>query len=479
MFVTNQITTIEELLTEIKGSALTYDIGAIQKAYQLVTKVHINDIRKSGDPLIYHLLTVAAYAVRLNLGSTATIASLLHEAIEKNRLDIEEIDQQFGTEVAFIVDGLTNLHNTTAVFDTHNEDPNNFRKLMLNATEDIRVLIIRLANKIHNLDSWEHLDPERRLNQANKTIMVYAPLCEYVGLGQFQRIFQDKAFQVVYPLEYKIITAYVAELTKTHSATLVELNNTISKDLNQYGVKVNAISSRTKSLFSIWSKVDRKYLSPGEKLTEYHLSKLRDIQGIRVIVNDVAECYLVLGLLHGKYRFELEEFDDYILNPRASGYRSIHTVIYFQELPIEVQIRTVDMHEMNEYGPASHINYKLGLKENHTWTKELLTWQQHDNYKIKVFSESVFVFTPKGRIVQLQKGSTPLDFAFEIHTDIGYCYRGALVNGRMRPMDYILQTGDVIEILTAKHRNVNSGWLTKAKMTYTKSMINKKLKIIG
>lgn len=483
MFNLAEVTTIEKLLAEVEAANLTLDAEKIQAAYKFAAARHGDERRKSGDPVLWHLLTVAAYIVRLRLDTTSVVAALLHEVIEKQVGTLQELDDKFGSDVALIIDGITDLKRQTSTFQTHNEHPENFRRLLLNATDDVRGLIIRLANKLHNTGTWKFLAPIRMQNQANKTLLVYAPLCEYLGLGQFLEIFQERAFAALHPHEFKLVQNFVKASRGEAEDRLQQLNEELMHLLSENNVRVQASSFRTKNLYSAYKKILRKYLLPGEELQEKHMQKLKDILGIRLLIEGTDQCYLTLGLLHDRFEFDSDEFDDYILQPRANGYKSIHTVIYYLGSPVEIQIRTPEMHDYNEFGPASHIAYKTGTQAiDSTWTKELVEWQnseqqQQDKFKVKAFSESIFVFTPQGKIVRLAIGASPLDFAYAVHTDVGDRFRGALVNKVMRPMSHELKTGDIVEILTNKQPNVNADWLKYVKMPYTRSHIQKKLRI--
>ncbi|MCA9379447.1 bifunctional (p)ppGpp synthetase/guanosine-3',5'-bis(diphosphate) 3'-pyrophosphohydrolase, partial [Candidatus Dojkabacteria bacterium] len=379
-FDLSEVHTIKDLLGQLEASKIDHDLGKVEQAFDYASQVHAGELRKNGDPRSYHLLTTAAYLARLNLDTTSVICGLLHEVLEKDKTKLTEIDNKFGTEVAFIIDGLTNVKYQSEAFDTHNEDPANFRHLIMNSVDDIRVLLVRLANKLHNVQSLDVLKPDRKQSQANKILLIYAPLCEYLGLGQFQSIFETLAFKALKPEEYKLISDHIAKLGKDLRIEIDALAKQLSDFGNKYNLQVHDISSRTKNVYSTYRKLKRKCLQPGEQITEEHLAKIKDLLGIRVIVETVEQCYVLLGLIHENWKHLPEEFDDYISKPKISGYKSIHTVINFGETPVEIQIRTSEMHEYNEFGPASHIAYKLQSQNNqkadHTWTKDLLKWKQ-------------------------------------------------------------------------------------------------------
>lgn len=484
MFNLAEVHTIKELLDELEASKIAHDLSKVQKAYTYAEKTHSGETRKNGDPRTFHLLTTAVYLARLNLDTTSVIAGLLHEVLEKDDTKLSEIDTLFGTEVAFIIDGLTNVKHQSEAFNTHNEDPANFRHLVMNSVDDIRVLIVRLANKLHNVQTLEVLTPERRRNQANKILLIYAPLCEYLGLGHFQSVFETLAFKALQPADYQLIDSYIMQLGEESKTQLTKLTERISDFSKKYNLQIHDVSSRTKNIYSTYRKIKRKYLQADEQLSVHHLSQIKDLLGIRVILDTVEECYVLLGLIHEHWEYIAEEFDDYIIKPKISGYKSIHTVINQENTPVEIQIRTAQMHEYNEFGPASHIAYKLQSaekhKSDHTWTKDLIRWKDgkltKEDFQIKAFAESIFVFTPKGKIIKLNQGANPLDFAFHIHTGMAACYTGAKVNGIMRAMNWELRTGDIIEILHSKKLTINPQWLQIATSSGTKASIRKLLR---
>ncbi len=485
MFTTNEISSIDELLAEAKSSPFKYDLNRIKAAYEFASAYHGTQERKSGQPFIIHPLTVAAYMVRLGLDTTSVEAALLHDTVEDTNTNLEEIDRKFGTEVAFIVDGLTNMKLYTAQFPDHNEGVENFRKLILKSTEDIRIILIRLADKLHNLQTVHFLKPEKQINFAKKVKLIYAPLAEYMGLGYFQSLLENKAFEILEPETSQVINSSINNVREKSEPLFRDLQAEIAELLAKYNISNYEMTGRAKGTYSAYKKIKHKYLQPGENVTPEAISQLHDILGIRIITDTVESCYLILGLIHSRWKYEFEEFDDYVTTPKPNGYRSIHTVIDYEGQPVEIQIRTAEMHAYNEFGPASHIAYKLRgsaqADTSYTWTKDLVEWQNKEvtgqsNYKIQAFSESIFVFTPKGKVVQLDKNSGPLDFAFQIHTDLGAHYLGAKVNNKMVAMSHKLETGDIVEIVVSNRDNINRDWLKYAEMTSTKARIRKWLR---
>lgn len=481
-FNLSQISTIEELESFLPLNFNKKDKELINSAYNYAKIIHQDTLRISGETQLTHVLTVAKYVAQLNLDAISVASAILHDVLERSPNSAEEVDKQFGTDIAFIVDGLSHIRklSSNVEIDDDHLDMENFKKLIFNATEDVRILIIRLLEKLHSLLNIDGLNPDRQKRAAERGLKIYGPLAEYLGLGIVQSLIEEQSFKILKPAEYNIIASEIESYFKSSQNIFTAFEEEIYGILKKYGIKTYPIQVRKKSIYSAYLKIKRKYLSEREELSAVHVRKLFDIYAARVIVDSVEECYMLLGLIQSKYGINPEEFNDYISNPKPNGYKSIHLIINYMGTTLELQIRTQEMHEYNEYGPASHVIYKLrskGEDSSFTLTEDLLKWQEKgtDKYRIKLFAESVFVFTPKGLVIRLDKGSTPIDFAFRIHTDIGYKYTGAKVNGKMVSMDYILQTGDVVEIITQKKDNVTLDWLKHAYMSETKSRIRRKL----
>lgn len=473
---------IEELL-ELCSNLTEEERSTITKAYNFLTKALAGINRSNGDSYIEHSLNIAGYIARLGLDSTSIIAALLHDVIESSDIKIDEIDKEFGTEVAFIVDGMTTIRKISVNAQEKDKHIDDFKNLIFNATEDIRVLIIRLAEKVESILTIDTLDSVAKERAALRALNIYAPLAEYLNLGVFQKVLEDNAFKVIHPENYQIINEYIEKFFAESQNKIDDFVKYLSELLESYNIQNFRIAARRKGIYSAFKKIKGKFLKPGEKLTHDAVTNLKDIFAARVIVNNVEECYMVLGLINSVFETLQEEFDDYIAHPKASGYKSIHTLLKFQDTIFEVQIRSEEMHEFNEFGAASHISYKLKMsgkksESSHTWTKDLVKWQGNsvaENFKIKAFADSIFVFTPKGMVVRLDVGSKPLDFAFKIHTTLGYRYMGARINNKMVNMNYVLQTGDIVEIIAGSKDNVTLDWLKCATMTETKSRIRRRL----
>jgi len=471
-----------ELINYLKEQNYKYDFKIIDKAYSIAKMLHEGQKRISGDDYLVHVLNVAFLIAQLNLDTNSIVASLLHDSVEKGGYSIDKIDEEFGTEVAFIIDGLTTIKNITQTTKNFSSDSEDLKHLILNSTEDVRILIIRIAEKLDNIYTSDNLPEEIKTTSAKKIFNIYAPLAEYMGIGYFQRELEENAFRILNREEYEISVNSIKKITEKSEEIINQFKLEFEQILKNANVSYLNLYTRIKGIYSAYKKVKMKYTPQGEKVSEAEFFKLRDLFAARVILNTVEECYIVLGIVHKHWDQDPEEFDDYIAKPKDNGYRSIQTSIYYRNIYLEVQIRTKEMHEFNEFGPASHIAYKLGQTKNtgksYTWTKELVKWQNRDIlgediYKIKLFANSVFVFTPKGLLIRLEKGATPIDFAFRIHTEIGLRYAGALVNGKMVNKEYILSTGEVVEILLAPKLTVNSSWLNIVKSASTKQKIRK------
>lgn len=476
------ISTFKELEDILKSNPV-YNLGEIKEAFDFAAKVHANKKRLSGHDYICHPLTVAKYIAMLNLDQISIISSLVHDVPQQSEITIDELDSKFGTDVAFIVDGLSTMRKFSQQTSKAESEVADLKTLIFNATEDIRVVLIRIAEKIHNIQDYQVLPENLKVESANKALKIYAPLAEYLGLGIFQRELEDKAFKILDSKNYEFISSKIESFLSEKQDVTASFGNEIVALLQKYKVANSEFQIRRKGVYSAYKKLKRKYLKPGEsEITSDSFDKLMDIFASRIFVDTVEDCYVVLSIIQSNFETLQDEFVDYIASPKENGYKSIHLIIKYKAITLEVQIKTKEMHEFNEFGPASHIAYKLGKSKGDsstTWTKDLVKWQdsaeiKKEDFKIKAFAESIFVFTPKFLVIRLDKGSTPIDFAFRIHTDLGYKYSGAKVNGKMVSMDYKLQTGDIIDILTMSKENVTMDWLKFAKMTETKSRIRRR-----
>lgn len=425
------------------------EIEEVKRAFDFAYKYHLGQKRDSGDDYITHSAWVAKVTAQLGIGKHAVMAALLHDIVEDTNITVDDVAREFDDEVALLVDGVTDVKNITRNVEVTQEKVEVFRKLIFSSVEDVRVLIIRIVDKLHNLYTIGYLSEERQKRYAERVMEIYGPLSEYVGLHFFKRLLDDMAFEVLYPEECQIVKILISKLELDEKRALIVAKREIKILLMINRIADYEIQGRIKGLFSTYLKT--------KKVGE---NRVKDRVGLRIITDKVSTCYTILGLLHSKYPYLPEEFDDYISKPKPSGYRSIQTTLNWKnKLTLEVQIRTREMHEYNEFGPASHIAYKASknIRANgmgYEWVRELVKWQKGDddinNYRIKVLENYIYVLTPKGDTIQMPKGSTALDFAYRIHQEIGNHCVGALINNKMGKISDVLKSGDLVEIKTSK-----------------------------
>ncbi len=448
-----------------------FDVDLIKRAFEFASKAHANQYRESGDLAITHLCWVAKVVSQLNIGQEAVMAALMHDIVEETNVTIDSIANEFGDEVALLVAGLTEVKKKTKGISIHQTSIEIFRKFLFSSVNDVRILIIRLVDKLHNGLTINSLPEEKKIRYAKKVMGIYGPIAEYVGLHYFKRLLEDIAFKILYPEEAKKVEEMFEERANDEVKALALVKDTISKMMKINNINHFSVEGRIKSLHSTYLKTKKK-----------GFDRVKDRVGVRILVDTVADCYTILGLLHSKYNYLPDEFDDYISSPKPNGYRSIQTTLNWKDrLTVEVQIKTFEMHEFNEFGPASHIAYKMG-RGMHAgvgleWVRDLIKWQTNENnvsnYQLHVLSKYIYVFTPKGDTIQMIAGATALDFAYRIHTDIGdHCY-GVKINNKMSKIETILKTGDLVEVLINKKNNVNVNWLSLVKTSWAKEHIRK------
>lgn len=466
----------EDLQKHLSG--LNFDKDLIKKAYDFMYEAHKEQTRLSGKPYISHPTWIAKVVSQLNIGQEAVVAALLHDCVEDTQIKIDDIAKEFGDEVALLVSGLTEVKTKIKGLQINQTNIEVFRKFFFSSVNDVRILIIRLVDKLHNTMTIEFLPKDRQIIYAQNIMKIYGPLAEYVGLHYFKKLLEDRAFQVLYPDEADKIKKIFEEKSKDEIKALNLIKNELERVLKVNNIDNTVIEGRIKSLYSTYLKIKKK----GENY------QVKDRVAIRVLTDNLVDCYTILGLLHAKYKYITEEFEDYISSPKPNGYRSIQTTINWKDkMAVEIQIKTKAMHDFNEFGPASHIAYKMGkevMEKNGLgmeWIKELIKWQKGDdnvsNYRIKVLTNYIYVFTPKGDTIQLPKGSVALDFAYRIHTSIGDRCKGIKINGKMAKIDDEIKTGDLIEVLLSKKNNVNKNWLDIVKTTWAKEHIRKMVKL--
>ena len=464
-----------ELVDLVKSYDPDADEDALNRAYVFAMKKHGAQLRESGDPYYSHPVEVAGILTKFKLDSASIIAGLLHDTVEDTDTTVEEIRSLFGDQVAQLVDGLTKLAMIEQK-SANNKQAENFRKLLLAMSEDIRVLLIKLADRLHNMRTLHFVkSPEKRARIARETLDIYAPLAERIGMQEVKSELEEIAFAELNKDAHDSIVARLNFLREQGSNIVPKIIKQLEKDMEENGIKAS-VSGREKTPYSIWRKMQQKNAS---------FEQLSDIMAFRIIVDDVATCYQALGVVHSKYHMVPRRFKDYISTPKPNGYQSIHTgVIGPENTRIEIQIRTHEMHEIGEKGVAAHWAYKQGQKaegKHYRWIRELLEILEQasnpeeflENTKLEMYNDQVFCFTPKGDLIGLPVNSTPVDFAYAIHSAVGNKMVGARVNGKLVNIDYKIQNGDRIEILTSQNsRGPSRDWLNIVKSTQAKNKIN-------
>ncbi len=441
------------------------DAELVRRAYAYAAEAHEGQKRVSGEPYITHPAAVAMLVAELGMDPATVAAALLHDVPEDTAKTVEDVRREFGEEIGRLVDGVTKLSRLSGQSrDEHQAE--NIRKMLLAMADDLRVVIIKLCDRLHNMRTLAPLPPEKQKRIARQTMDIYAPLAHRLGIWQIKWELEDLAFKYLEPEHYREVAEQLAARRQVRERYINETMKTLGQELEKAGVRAE-LSGRAKHLWSIAQKMTRKGVG---------FEEVYDVLAIRVIVDDVPSCYAALGVVHTLWPPIPGQFDDYIAVPKANMYQSLHTaVIGTGGQPVEIQVRTKDMHDLAEYGIAAHWRYKEGGKGDRdyesklAWVRQLLEWQ-HDvadaqefveSLKVDVFQDQVFVFTPKGEVKGLPAGSTPIDFAYRIHTDVGHRTIGAKVNGRIVPLDHRLASGDIVEIVTSKAaRGPSRDWLT-------------------
>lgn len=452
----------DRLITSVLAYNPQANITCIEQAFKCAYEAHKTQFRASGEPYILHPIAVAQILAELKLDNASIITALLHDTVEDTGTTLTDIENQFGKDVARLVDGVTKLEKISYQPE-HIKQAENFRKLLIAISKDIRVLLVKLADRVHNMRTLSFFEnKEKRLRIAHETMEIYAPLAERLGIHKFKNELQDLAFAELHPDIRASILSRLAFLRKEGLSLVDTIVNEISKLLKDHGIEAK-VSGREKTSCSIWHKMESKNVA---------FEQLADIIAFRVIVHNISDCYKVLGVLHTEYHVVPETFKDYISTPKNNGYKSLHTVLVGPARRcIEVQIRTEEMHEIAELGLAAHWAYKQDIGSSLTglqfrWVRELLEILENasspeefmENTKLEMYYDQVFCFSPRGDLIALPKGSTPVDFAFSVHSDIGLTCIGARVNGRIVPLKTILENGDQVEIIRAKNPMPSPSW---------------------
>jgi guanosine-3',5'-bis(diphosphate) 3'-pyrophosphohydrolase len=449
-----------DLIGRVRQAMPHADLDLVRKAYTFAQEAHAGQTRASGEPYVSHSVAVASILAGLRLDTPTIAAALLHDVPEDTPHQIDEIREKFGPEIAGLVDGVTKLGRIEWK-SREERQAENLRKMFLAMASDIRIILIKLADRVHNMRTIEYLPDWKQKRTAQETLEIYAPLTERLGIGSIKRELEDRAFRVLEPEAYREIANQIERSSQEQEALLARVIETLQRELVRAGVRVGRadITGRPKHVYSIYQKMQRpKYQGQG-------VGRVYDRLAVRVVVGDVRECYETLGIVHSLWKPIPGEVDDYIANPKTSGYQSLHTAVICEGQPLEVQIRTHEMHRIAEHGIAAHWRYKEGggalepgFEQKLSWLRQLLEWHQEmqdarefmHSVKLDLFQNEVFVFTPKGDVIDLPAGATPVDFAFRIHTDVGYRTVGAKVNGRLVPLSHRLQSGDIVEVQTSK-----------------------------
>ena len=476
----------ECLLQKIKENCNNVDANIIKKAYDLACDAHKNQKRESGEPYVTHPIDVAVILAEMGMDTSTIAAGLLHDVIEDTEYTYDDIKSMFNEEIANLVQGVTKLGKIE--YKTKEEQQaDNVRKMLLAMAKDIRVIIIKLADRLHNLRTLKYMPKEKQKQKAKETLDIYAPLAHRLGISKIKWELEDLSFRYLHEEEYYDLVKEIAEKRVERETYISEIKEDLHKKLEESEIDSD-IDGRPKHFYSIYKKMVNKNKS---------IEQIFDLTAIRILVNTVKDCYGVLGIVHTIYKPIPGRFKDYIAMPKANMYQSLHTtVIGPQGKTFEIQIRTFEMHKTAEYGIAAHWKYKEGdvqedkdnsFENKLAWIRDMLEWQKEtsdaeefiEGFKIDLFTDEVFVFTPKGVVINLPSGATPIDFAYRIHTDIGNRCVGAKVNGKIVPLDHKLKTGEIVEVLTSKNaKGPNIDWLNMAKSNQAKSKIRQWFKKI-
>ncbi len=476
-FATNvlTVTKFRDLLKTVRANRPNDDLEIIRRAYDLSQKYHAGQNRASGEPYLSHPLEVALVLADMKLDSTSIAAGLLHDLVEDTSVTVVDIRKDFGEQVARIVEGVTKISKID--FATREErQAENVRKMVLAMVDDIRVVLIKLADRLHNMRTLKALPPERQERIARETLEIYAPIAHRLGMGKVRGELEDLAFQYVDPIAYRQVHDAVEARRKKGEQLLEQFEGVLREKLAENGIEAR-VESRIKRLFSVWQKLQRQRIA---------VDQVYDLLAIRIITHSVKDCYGALGAIHNFWRPVPGRIKDFIAMPRPNLYQSLHTTVIAENgTPFEVQIRTEEMHKMAEEGIAAHWKYKDGApvgakdEERLAWLRQVVEWQRDvadpneflSALKIDLYPEEVYTFTPKGKVVILPRESTPVDFAYTIHTEVGHTCTGAKVNGRIVPLRYKLRNGEIVEILTQAGHTPSRDWLTFVKASRARQKI--------
>ncbi|MBO6164212.1 MAG: bifunctional (p)ppGpp synthetase/guanosine-3',5'-bis(diphosphate) 3'-pyrophosphohydrolase [Lachnospiraceae bacterium] len=473
----------EELIDIIHQYHPSDDTSNIEKAYHVARSHHEGQLRKSGEPYIIHPLKVAIILAELEMDKESIIAGILHDVVEDTNMTLDEVAREFGPDVAVLVDGVTKLTRISWSSDKNEIQAENLRKMFLAMAKDIRVIIIKLADRLHNMRTLQYMKPEKQKEKSRETMEIFAPLASRLGISKIKVELDNLALQYLEPEEYKKLLQDIDMKKEAREEYIAQIVEEVRGHLQHAGIKAE-VYGRVKHYFSIYKKMHVQHKT---------LDQIYDLFAVRVLVDTIPDCYAVLGIIHEMYTPMPGRFKDYIAMPKPNRYQSLHTTLIAKNgTPFEIQIRTYEMHKLAEYGIAAHWKYKEGKgsetklsgeEEKLSWLRQILEWQQElsDNGEflssiksdLDLFSENVYCFTPDGEVKNLPKGSTPIDFAYSIHSAVGNRMVGARVNDRLVPINYVIQNGDRIEIIISQNsKGPSRDWLAIVKSTQARTKIN-------
>ena len=474
---TKSITKLASSLSEYLNDK---QLEQVKKAYFYASNAHLGQFRSSGDPYVSHPIAVAKILADFKMDEDCLTAAILHDVIEDSGIPKSYLKNEFNIDVANLVDGVSKL-DKISLASKQEEQAENFQKMLLAMSKDIRVIVLKLADRLHNMRTLKFLDEEKQKRIAVETLEIYAPIAHRLGMHQFYRELEDLAFEVVHPFRNKVLQSAISKNTKGRKKILNKIESSIKEKLDEYELN-SQVTGRRKHLYGIFKKM---------KAQSKSLDQVLDVYAFKITTNSVMDCYKALGILHNSFKPIEGRFKDYIAIPKSNSYQSIHTgIITFDGLPIEVQIRTNDMDELAEYGVAAHWIYKTGSKENPAqvrakrWVNTLMEVRKNvddpqdfiEIVKTGLVPNEIYVFTPKGDIIELPKGSTPIDFAFAVHSDIGIHCRGCRINKNLAPINVPLESGQTISIITDKIPQANPSWLDVVRTSRARSSIRSVLK---